>query len=183
MTAAPLPRSFPVSREVYTREHGSESFGALLRKRLFSAGQRSLLLPAARRWCAARLGIRLGGADDAGGQLSRSVWIGKDVYLDDVFPELITLRAGCVLGLRSMIICHDDATRQVAPIDIGEGAYVGAGAIILPGVTIGTGAKIGAGAVVTKDVPPGETWVGVPAQPLRSTTAETATPTRAALEV
>ncbi|MCA8960991.1 MAG: hypothetical protein KDC38_10790 [Planctomycetes bacterium] len=65
-----------------------------------------------------------------------------------------------------MLICHDDATRQVAPIRLGECAYVGAGAIILPGVTIGAGARIGAGAVVTRDVPAGETWVGVPARPL-----------------
>jgi acetyltransferase-like isoleucine patch superfamily enzyme len=40
---------------------------------------------------------------------------------------------------------------------------IGAGAVILPGVTLGTGCKIGAGAVVTKNVPAGETWVGNPA--------------------
>ncbi|MEM7261144.1 MAG: DapH/DapD/GlmU-related protein [Planctomycetota bacterium] len=178
----PIPRSFPVSREVYVRDHRSESLGSLLRKRLFSAGQRSLLIPAARRWCAARLGIHLGGSADSTGSLARSVWIGKDVYLDDVFPELITLRAGCVLGLRSMLICHDDATRQVAPIEIGEGAYVGAGAIILPGVNVGTGAKIGAGAVVTKNVPAGETWVGVPAHPLRSASEERECPPSPAMD-
>lgn len=45
-----------------------------------------------------------------------------------------------------------------------RGASIGAGAVILPGVTIGEGALIGAGAVVTKDVPAGETWVGNPAR-------------------
>ena len=45
-------------------------------------------------------------------------------------------------------------------------ASIGAGAVILPGVTIGSGALIGAGAVVTRDVPEGETWVGNPARPL-----------------
>ena len=45
-----------------------------------------------------------------------------------------------------------------------RGASVGAGAVILPGVTIGAGAMVGAGAVVTRDVPDGATVVGNPAQ-------------------
>nr|WP_300975472.1 DapH/DapD/GlmU-related protein [Sphingomonas sp. LHG3406-1] len=45
-----------------------------------------------------------------------------------------------------------------------RGASIGAGAVILPGLTIGAGAMIGAGTVVTRDVPPGETWVGNPAR-------------------
>ena len=50
---------------------------------------------------------------------------------------------------------------------IKRGASIGASAVILPGLTIGENAMIGAGAVVTKDVPPGETWAGNPARPLR----------------
>jgi maltose O-acetyltransferase len=41
---------------------------------------------------------------------------------------------------------------------------IGAGAVILPGITIQTGATVGAGAVVTKDVPAGATVKGNPAQ-------------------
>lgn len=41
---------------------------------------------------------------------------------------------------------------------------IGSGAVILCGIRIGKGSLIGAGAVVTKDVPPGETVVGVPAR-------------------
>lgn len=40
------------------------------------------------------------------------------------------------------------------PIVIGNGAWIGAGTLVLPGVTIGAGAVIGAGSVVTADVPP-----------------------------
>lgn len=45
-----------------------------------------------------------------------------------------------------------------------DGANIGAGAIILPGIRIGSKATIGAGAVVTKDVENGVTFVGVPAK-------------------
>ena len=43
-------------------------------------------------------------------------------------------------------------------------AFVGANAVVLPGVTVGEGAVVGAGAVVTKDVPPWEIWAGNPAR-------------------
>lgn len=45
-----------------------------------------------------------------------------------------------------------------------EGAAIGAGATILPGIRIGANATVGAGAVVTKDVPAGVTVVGNPAR-------------------
>lgn len=62
---------------------------------------------------------------------------------------------------------------------IGNRVRIGSGAKILP-VKIGDGAKIGAGAVVTKDVPAGETWYGNPAKKAKkakkckSSTANTA---------
>jgi len=45
-----------------------------------------------------------------------------------------------------------------------KGCSIGANSTILPGITIGEGAMIGAGAVVTKNVPAGETWIGNPAK-------------------
>jgi sugar O-acyltransferase (sialic acid O-acetyltransferase NeuD family) len=48
-------------------------------------------------------------------------------------------------------------------VRVGEGALVGAGATILPGLQVGAHAVVGAGAVVTRNVPAGETWVGIPA--------------------
>lgn len=44
------------------------------------------------------------------------------------------------------------------------GATIGAGSVILPGLTIGERAFIAAGSVVTKDVPAGELWMGNPAR-------------------
>ena len=48
-----------------------------------------------------------------------------------------------------------------------KGASIGAGSVILPGLTIGEKAMIGAGSVVTKDVPAGELWIGNPARFVR----------------
>jgi acetyltransferase-like isoleucine patch superfamily enzyme len=50
---------------------------------------------------------------------------------------------------------------------IGAGARVGASVTILCGLRIGAGAVVGAGSVVTKDIPAGETWAGVPARRMR----------------
>jgi acetyltransferase-like isoleucine patch superfamily enzyme len=56
--------------------------------------------------------------------------------------------------------------RQSKGIDVGEGAWIGAGATILDGVIIGDRAVIGASAVVRDSVPPGATAVGIPARVL-----------------
>jgi len=53
------------------------------------------------------------------------------------------------------------------PIAIGDGVWIGGGAIVLPGVAIGPRAVVGAGAVVTRDVPADATVAGNPARPLR----------------
>ncbi len=54
------------------------------------------------------------------------------------------------------------------PIDIGADAWIGGGAILLPGVTVGEGAIVAAGAVVTRDVAPGATVGGNPARIIRT---------------
>jgi maltose O-acetyltransferase len=55
-----------------------------------------------------------------------------------------------------------------APVTIGDDVWVGAGALILPGVTIGARAVIGAGSVVTRDVPEGVVAAGNPCRVLRA---------------
>ena len=54
-------------------------------------------------------------------------------------------------------------------MEIGEEAFVGAGAVLLPRITVGAGATVAAGAVVTRDVEPGATVLGVPARPAAGT--------------
>ena len=55
---------------------------------------------------------------------------------------------------------------EVTPITIEDGAWIGAGAIVLPGVHVGRGAVVAAGAVVTRDVEPGTIVAGVPGEPI-----------------
>ena len=100
-----------------------------------------------------------------------------------VIGDRVTLKCGVYVWdgviLEDDVFCGPNATftndktprSRQHPADyartvIERGASIGAGAVILPGLRIGAGAMIGAGAVVTRDVPPGEVWVGNPARQL-----------------
>lgn len=98
--------------------------------------------------------------------------IGRDVLLD--LKEQITIEDCATVSMRTIILTHmgvaESPLKEIgfplksAEVKIGTGAYIGAGVIILPGVTVGECAVIGAGAVVTKDIPPYSVAVGVPAK-------------------
>jgi galactoside O-acetyltransferase len=57
-----------------------------------------------------------------------------------------------------------------AAVHIGKNCWIGAGALIMPGVTIGDNTVIGAGSVVTKDIPAGVVAVGNPCRVMREIT-------------
>ena len=61
-----------------------------------------------------------------------------------------------------------NASATLLPTLVKKGASIGANATILPGLTIGEGAMVGAGAVVTKDVPARTVVVGNPARIVRA---------------
>ena len=55
-------------------------------------------------------------------------------------------------------------SRSRETIPVGDDVWLGAGAVVVAGVTIGEGAVIGANSVVTRDVPSNEIWAGAPAR-------------------
>ena len=61
----------------------------------------------------------------------------------------------------------DEQGVSTKPVIIGDDVWIGANAVILPGVTIGSHVVVAAGAVVTKDVPDGCIVAGVPAKILK----------------
>ncbi len=62
---------------------------------------------------------------------------------------------------------REKAYQYNMPVHIGRNCWIGAGAIILPGVTVGDNSVIGAGSIVTKDIPSDVVAVGNPCRVLR----------------
>jgi maltose O-acetyltransferase len=107
--------------------------------------------------------------------LGTGVYINETATVDPDFLWLISIDDGAVIANHAHIIAHDASTRhftgftRIAKVHIGKRVYVGAGAIILPGVTIGDEAVVGAGSVVRRDVEPGTIVAGNPAQLIGNT--------------
>lgn len=86
----------------------------------------------------------------------------------------ITIDDGALLGhnvvlatLNHCMIPEQRANLEPAPIHIGKNVWIGANAMVMPGVTIGDGAVIAAGAIVTKDVPANTIVGGIPAKKIK----------------
>ncbi len=62
---------------------------------------------------------------------------------------------------------REKAMQYNIDVHIGKNVWIGAGAVILPGITIGDNSVIGAGSIVTKDIPPNVVAVGNPCRVLR----------------
>lgn len=81
---------------------------------------------------------------------------------------------GAVRGGENVLLEHQvtiGAERRQSP-KLGDNVFIGAGAKIVGPVEIGEGARVGANAVVVKDVAAGDTVVGIPAKPVRKRSAD-----------
>ena len=101
--------------------------------------------------------------------------IGKNVFINHgcSFLDLggITIEDDVLIGPQVKLVTEnhpvDPSNRKsldLKSIHIGKNVWLGAGAIILPGVTVGENSIVAAGAVVTKDVPSNTIVGGVPAK-------------------
>lgn len=147
---------------------------ALLRRGGIAIGEGTVVLGPVRLWGGAPLTIgrscTINGPVavncDATVTIGDRVHIGNDVLIVTVSHEI---------GPSS----HRCGPTVAAPVTIGDGCWIAAGATILPGVTVGPGSVVAAGAVVARDVPPDTLVGGVPARALRTLEhppAETAEP-------
>lgn len=93
-------------------------------------------------------------------------------------------RVGIGIGVKFINTDHDISDpncrageARSAKICVGDGVYIGSGAVILPGVTIGDGAVVGASALVTSDCEPHGLYLGVPAKFVRTLPRESSSAT------
>lgn len=104
----------------------------------------------------------------------RGIWIGEDTIVGDhVFLDgRAPLKIGSHVAISSQVLIynseHDVHSEDMGiveePVEVEDYVFIGPRAIILPGVKIGKGAVVAAAAVVTKDIPPGKVYGGIPAR-------------------
>ncbi len=104
-----------------------------------------------------KMGARASLADDVNCYTMAPIYVGAEAIVSQ----------GAHLCTGTHDYCDPNFQLYAKPITIGDKAWIGAEAFVLPGVTIGEGAVIGARAVVTKDMPPWTVCAGHPCKPLK----------------
>lgn len=95
-----------------------------------------------------------------------------DVVIDYSHHWLIEIGNDVTIAPRVHILAHDASTKlhlgytRIARVVIEDGVFIGAGSVVLPGVTIGRNSIIGSGSVVTHTIPPDMVYAGNPARPI-----------------
>lgn len=108
-------------------------------------------------------GTTIGSFCDIGGEIGKNCKIQSYVFI----PPSVYIQDDCFIGPR-VTFTNDkyppSGREKWIPTLVMDGARIGAGVTILPGLTIGKGAFIGAGSLVTEPIPAGEMWYGSPAK-------------------
>ena len=109
----------------------------------------------------------------------RNIRVGKNVFINHACTFMdrggITLGDNVFIGPKVCLITENHgilpSERRILtskPVTLCNNVWVGAGAIVLPGVTVGENSVVGAGAVVTHDVPPYTVVAGNPARVIKT---------------
>lgn len=106
-------------------------------------------------------------------EIQRGVRIGDRCKVEAFayIPSGVTVEDEVFIGPHA-VFTNDKRPRavgewEIVPTFVRKGASIGAGSVVICGVTIGEGAMVGAGSVVTKDVPAGAVVAGNPARIMR----------------
>jgi len=111
-----------------------------------------------------------------GVKIGKGCIIPKEVFIDEMEPKLIEIGNNVTIAPNVMILAHTNygkglypyvGKRKTAKVVIKDNVFIGAGSIILNGVTINENSIIGAGSVVTKEVLKETIVAGVPAKQVR----------------
>lgn len=124
------------------------------------------------------MGLKLVNAIHPTSHLDSDVSMGEGVVISPGVHIITGSRIGDSVNiLTGATIDHDNMIEDGVVISPGvhtsgrvvirRDVFVGTGAIFLPDAEVGEGAFVGAGAVVLRNIPAGETWIGIPAQQLR----------------
>jgi acetyltransferase-like isoleucine patch superfamily enzyme len=114
-------------------------------------------------WSGGRGYIRLGDRVFIGPHCTLFGAGGIEIHDNVLLSPHVTITSHQHTFERTDCLIHEQPA-QFAPVLVEADVWIGAGAILLPGVRIGRGAVVGAGAVVTRDVPAGAVVMGVPAR-------------------
>ena len=130
----------------------------------------------------ARLLVRYHRRDQVSWLVKQGLIVGRnfimleDVVIDPSHIWHVVIGNDVTLAPRVQILAHDASTKRhlgrtrIGKVTIGDRVFVGASAVILPGVTIGSDVIIGAGSIVTEDMPSGVVAAGNPARVVSSLT-------------
>lgn len=107
-----------------------------------------------------------------GMKVGRNFHCMNGVWIDPGHCWLIEVGDNVTLAPRVTVLAHDaspQAFRKVTKVGrvvVGDNVFIGAGSILLPGITIGNNVIIGAGSVVSKDIPDNTVAAGNPCRPI-----------------
>ena len=116
-----------------------------------------------------------------GAKIGKNTILISDINSFGSEPYLIEIGDNCLISSEVLFMTHDggmsvlnnlnyfdEKMDKLAPIKVGDNCFIGARAVIMPGIKIGNNCIIGLGSIVTKDVEDNSVVCGVPAKKIKT---------------